>query len=168
MSMRKNLKIMLGNIKYASLSFVLAIFLILLFGQSGFWIHFFDIFPNIYIDWGMVFGTAVSPFSLLIFSAVVSILASLTISMTIYMYRYKGSQTLKQCTTCTTGLAASFLISGCPLCIPLILTVLGVGWGTWNSFYSVFGIPLQLLVIAMLAFSLNLTSKNMDRIIKRR
>lgn len=115
----------------------------------------------------MVFGTAVSPFSLLIFSVAVSILASLTISMTIYLYRYKGSQALKQCTTCTTGLAASFLISGCPLCIPLILTVLGVGWGTWNSFYSVFG-SLQLLVIAMLAFSLNLTSKNMDRILKRR
>jgi len=115
--------------------------------------------PVIFFNTQMAFGSDMKLEGKL-FLYIAPPLFGLALTLMIYRIRELKSKLGKNEALTSTGLIASLFTPGCSVCLPLVLSSIGVSYGIFNSIITPLIIPIQIFVYTTLLISIYLLSKD--------
>lgn len=152
----------MSNKKYLILSVSISILMFFLLGIS---MSIIIILPNqLLFTTGMLSFSGIQYLSVgLTFLFLLPVLIGISVSLNVFRFLKLRRNIVKHGSLNFMGVASSILMAGCPQCVPLLLSLLGVSITTWLSFFPSVGIFLQLATIFIGILSLYLASSRISK-----
>lgn len=152
-------RIVLKQERYAVLALATAALAAFLFSISS---SLIQIYPAFFINYSRL------TFEYAIFLTVFSVLISLNFTFYTFILRTLKEPAKTGGRFLASGLGSSFVIPACAECVPLVLSVLGVSFGTWSAVFQPFIVEIQILTIILLIISLGISSSHICLKCKKR